>query len=252
MTDPTPSAKHKPRSRQKQKATEIIRDLVIQGKYKPGQRISELSVAELTGISRTPARLALGQLAYEGILKPLPRGGFVVQDFSVKDIFDAIELRGTLEGTAAKMAAQKVTDEDSTKELERICRDLDTLIGNRTNEPDLFEKYTDLNRQFHDEMLRMADCPLLERTLDHVAALPFASPNAFVRVHDDIDKKYDILFHAQHQHRMIVEAIRRGDSGRAYSVTLEHAMLAAANLREAMQQEDVFQQIPGSTLVRTP
>lgn len=238
-----------PRSRQQLRAVLQLRELVISGFFKPGQRISELSLVNIMEISRTPIRLALGQLAYEGLLKPLPSGGFVVNDFSISDIFDAIDIRGTLEGTAARMAAERLNDPDEVAPLMAIYEAIETLIRQRNTEGEIFEKYIELNEQFHNEMLRLAKCPLLERSLSQITSLPFASPNAFITMQGQDDLMYDILFHAQHQHKAIIEAIMSRDNARAFSLGQEHARLAASNLRTAMEQDSFFSEFPGSELV---
>ncbi len=82
------------------KAQLSLRDLILSGALKPGDRISELSMVERLGISRTPIRMALVRLEEEGFLEAIPSGGFAVKAFSERDIHDAIEMRGTLEGFA--------------------------------------------------------------------------------------------------------------------------------------------------------
>ena len=69
--------------------------------------MSELPLVELLGVSRTPLRLALAELEHEGLLRGLPGGGYVVREFTQGDVRDAIELRGVLEGTAARFAAER-------------------------------------------------------------------------------------------------------------------------------------------------
>jgi len=238
------------RSRQQVKAIMRLRELVISGHFKPGERISELAMVDVLGISRTPVRLALGQLAYEGLLKPLSRGGFVVSDFSVDDIFDAIEIRGTLEGTAARMAAERLGDKSEAEPLRAIYTQIEEVVRHGGDEDEIFEQYVELNEQFHDEMLKLAKCPMLERSLSQITALPFASPNAFVKVQVERERKFDILLNAQYQHAALIEAIEQRDGGRAFAMGQEHARLAAANLRSAMKQEDLFAKIPGAQLVR--
>ncbi|NVK42591.1 MAG: GntR family transcriptional regulator [Oceanospirillaceae bacterium] len=238
------------RSRQQVKAIMRLRELVISGNFKPGERISELAMVDLLGISRTPVRLALGQLAYEGLLKPLSRGGFVVSDFSVDDIFDAIEIRGTLEGTAARMAAERLTDKNEIEPLRAIYEEIEEAVRYLGDEDEVFGQYVELNEQFHDELLKLAKCPMLERSLSQITALPFASPNAFVEVQVERERKFDILRNAQYQHAVLIEAIEARDGGRAFAMGQEHARLAAANLRSAMKQEDLFEKIPGAQLVR--
>lgn len=238
------------RSRQQLKAVREIRELVLSGHFESGKRISELAVVELLEISRTPVRLALGQLEYEGLVERLPRGGFMVSDFSVSDIFDAIDIRGTLEGTAVRMATERLESADELATLKAINGEIGAILDRSGRSPEAFEQYAELNRQFHDELLRLAKCPLLERSLSQIEALPFASANAFVRVSGSDEKRNDVLFHAHHQHQLIIEAIEARQGGRACALAWEHAQLAAGNLRSAMRKEALFSEIPGAQLVR--
>jgi GntR family transcriptional regulator, vanillate catabolism transcriptional regulator len=78
-----------------------LRDMILSGQLRSGERISELQAVDITGVSRTPVRLALVRLEDEGLLQAIPSGGFMVKAFSERDILDSIELRGTMEGLAA-------------------------------------------------------------------------------------------------------------------------------------------------------
>ena len=69
--------------------------------------MSELPLVARLGVSRTPLRLALVELEHEGLLRPLDGGGYVVREFTEADVRDAVELRGVLEGTAARFAAER-------------------------------------------------------------------------------------------------------------------------------------------------
>ena len=89
------------------KATLGLRELIFAGAFLPGERVAELALVERLGVSRTPLRLALLTLEHEGLLETLPGGGFVVRQFTRDDINDGIELRATLEGTAARFAAER-------------------------------------------------------------------------------------------------------------------------------------------------
>jgi GntR family transcriptional regulator of vanillate catabolism len=94
-------------SSQTVKALLSLRDLILTGELKAGDRISELAVVERLGVSRTPIRMALVRLEEEGLLELIPSGGFAVKAFSERDICDAIEIRGTLEGLCARLAAER-------------------------------------------------------------------------------------------------------------------------------------------------
>lgn len=80
-----------------------LREQILKGQLSPNERLTELGLASRLNASRTPVRLALERLANEGLLDAIPSGGFRLRSFSLADIRDAIEIRGILEGTAARL-----------------------------------------------------------------------------------------------------------------------------------------------------
>ena len=94
-----------------------LRELILNGELKAGERMSELALVERLGVSRTPIRTALVRLEQEGLLQPIATGGFVVNSFNERDIHAAIEIRGTLEGLAARLAAERGVPETGLVEL---------------------------------------------------------------------------------------------------------------------------------------
>ena len=94
-------------SSQTARAALALREMLVQGRFRPGERIREVPLAAELKVSRIPLHLALERLAHEGFLEIRPTRGFVVQRFSTEDIYDAIELRGLLEGAAARLAAER-------------------------------------------------------------------------------------------------------------------------------------------------
>src|SRR5258707_15174411 len=81
------------------RATLALREMLVQGQFHAGERMREIPLAKQLGVSRIPLRLALERLAHEGFLEIRPTRGFIAQQFSIVDIYDAIELRGSIEGT---------------------------------------------------------------------------------------------------------------------------------------------------------
>lgn len=239
------------RSRQSLTAVRKLRELVVGGHFEPGARISELAAVELLGMSRTPVRAALQALAHDGLLEARSNGGFVVCDYSLRDMLDAIELRGALEGMAARMAAERSPGETATRDLRAITVRIDLLLASVAPDSDeLYDAYTELNEAFHSEMLRLAASPMLERSLDQVTALPFASPSAFVQAGLQHEANRNVLIVAQYQHRAIVSAISAGDGVRALRLGQEHAQTAADSLKHLSRTGNMERLMPGSGLLR--
>ncbi|WP_265445950.1 GntR family transcriptional regulator [Acetivibrio straminisolvens] len=98
---------------------DTLREAIIAGELKPGERLMEVKLAEKMGVSRTPVREAIRKLELEGLVEMLPRKGAHVAELSAKDIMDVLEVRATLDGLATALAAERITDEE-IKELEHI------------------------------------------------------------------------------------------------------------------------------------
>lgn len=97
-----------------------LREQILQGEFSPGERLTEIGLASRLKASRTPIRLALERLANEGLLDANPSGGFRLRSFSLADIQDAIEIRGILEGTAARFAAERLRATEELAQLKRL------------------------------------------------------------------------------------------------------------------------------------
>jgi GntR family transcriptional regulator, vanillate catabolism transcriptional regulator len=224
-----------------------LREQILAGEFKPGERMSELRLVERFGVSRTPLRLALVELEHEGLLRGLPAGGYVVRAFTREDIRDAIELRGVLEGTAARFAAERGASRRDIRALHSINDSVAPLVHLADYES--FERYVAFNELFHARLLKMADSPLLERTLEGVMSLPFASPSALVLQHAQLPESREILVIAHRQHLWLVEAIERREGARADSVAREHARLSLTNLEIVLGHRGLLDQVPGASLL---
>lgn len=227
-----------------------LRELIVGGELQPGSRIAELSLVERLGASRTPIRMALVRLQEEGLLEALPNGGFAVKDFSEHDIHDAIELRGTLEGLAARLAAERGTSAVLLAEARDCLACIDELLAPRELSEDSFSGYVEQNGRFHALLAEMAGSDLVQRQLDRAKTLPFASPNGFVMVQSTGPGARDSLIVAQAQHRAVIEAIVQHEGSRAEALMREHARIAHQNLRDALQSHQRLQLVPGASLIR--
>ncbi len=234
------------------KAQLTLRDLILSGELKPGDRISELPMVERLGISRTPIRMALVRLEEEGILEAIPSGGFAVKAFSESDIHDAIEVRGTLEGLAARLAAERGIRPEALAQLKDLLIRLDELVARPTLTVDDFSEYVDLNGQFHALLVDAAGSPVLARQVERSLNLPFASPSGFVMVQAMLPEARHILTIAQDHHHCVVRAIEEREGARAEALMREHARLAHRNLQLAFRNQGTRDLVPGSVLIRKP
>ena len=227
-----------------------LRELILGGELKPGARIAELTLVDRLGASRTPIRMALVRLQEEGLLEALPHGGFSVKDFSEYDIHDAIELRGTLEGLCARLAAERGVSTVLMTEARDCVEQIDALLAAPSLSEESFTGYVQHNGRFHDLLAEMSGSDMVRRQLERAKTLPFASPNGFVLARSTGPDARDALVVAQAQHRGVLDAIRQREGSRAESLMREHARIAHGNLRAALADHRSWQRVPGASLIR--
>jgi GntR family transcriptional regulator of vanillate catabolism len=224
-----------------------LRELLLSGEFPPGTRMSELPLVERLGVSRTPLRLALSTLEHEGLLESLDGGGYAVREFTMDEIHDAIELRGVLEGTAARFAAERGATPEQLERMRELSDEMDPLV--HRSDVDSFWQYVERNRAFHALLIEAAASPVLERALEGIVALPFASPSALVQGQAELPESREILVIAQDHHRALIEAIERREAARAEALAREHARIALRNLEIVLNNRDVLERIPGASLI---
>jgi GntR family transcriptional regulator of vanillate catabolism len=229
-----------------------MRELLLTGAFRPGERLREIPLAAQLKVSRTPLRLVLDRLEQEGLLTARPTGGFVATAFSVQDIHDGIEIRGMLEGAAARLAAERLSGPEELDDV-RVCLGrIDRLIQRWTSGTDSLSKYIALNQQFHDLLLNLAKSAMIRRAVDRAITLPFASPNAFILAHAQKREGEEVVTISQMHHRAIVDAIANREATRAEALAREHSRLARTSLEMVLRDKRLLTQVPGASLIRFP
>jgi GntR family transcriptional regulator of vanillate catabolism len=210
-------------SAQLSRAVVRIREKILRGELAPGQRVAEAPLADMLGMSRTPVRQALPLLAQEGLLTEHDTRGFVVRSFTAGDIVDAIDVRGVLEGLAARRVAEKGVSKAFLRELRACLEDGDAILRKRCIEESDEAHYAEMNHRFHALIVSEAESDILAEALERNGRAPFSSPRALAFDKSNLAVMYDALHYAHRQHHGIVEALELGQSGRAESLMREHA-----------------------------
>ena len=223
-----------------------LRKMLLTGQFTAGERLTELGLVARLDASRTPVRHALTRLAHDGLLNALPKGGFRVCAFTLDEVWDAIELRGVLEGSAARLAAERLRRDSELTRLREIQAEIDSRRPEGTSN---FVGYLECNEAFHQELLRLSKSPMLIRTLDTVVRLPFAGPSTLV-FEGDSREAARTADTAQQQHHAIIEALSERAGTRAEHMAREHARLARVNLSRALADPALFAQVPGAALLQ--
>ncbi|MCB2079499.1 MAG: GntR family transcriptional regulator [Novosphingobium sp.] len=226
-----------------------LRKRILNGELAGGMRLFEVPLAEELEISRTPVREAMSRLAEEGLLDRVRSGGFVVRSFGFDDVVDAIELRGVLEGTAARLAAERGVGAEALTRMRDIVHAIDACFGDAPGEVD-FDTYSELNAAFHTELAGLAGSEVIRREVERVSRLPFASPSAFSPDRAGIDAFRRSLNLAHEQHRAIVSAIAAREGSRAEALAREHARAARRNLEHVLREDrSLIDRVPGLALL---
>ncbi len=237
-------------SSQTERAIMGLRDAVLRGHFAPSERLSEVEVAEHLGVSRTPTRAALQRLAEEGLLEAVHPSGYVVRAFSEQDIADAIEVRGTIEALAARMAAERGVSRLILQQMRDCAAKMQTLFDGQVSDDDRLEQYAIFNERFHALILEAAGSGVVQRALTRVATLPFASPNAFVSAQARLPGSMEIMRMAMMQHHDIIDAIEARAGARVEALVKEHSRIAHKNLELALRNRDVLDSLVGAPLIQ--
>ncbi len=237
-------------SSQAVKAQQRLRELILKGELAAGERLTELTLVTLLGVSRTPIRAALMRLEQEGLLEALPSGGHAVRIFSEQDVADAIELRGTLEGLAARLAAERGVPSRLLAQARSCLDQIDQALHDASLSDEMLTGYVRLNARFHRLLSDMSASAVVQREIERAGNLPFASPSGFVGVRPHHAAARDVLLVAQHQHRQVLEAIECREAGRAEAIMREHSRIARQNMQRALHEPGTLH-MPGARLIRS-
>jgi GntR family transcriptional regulator of vanillate catabolism len=244
-----PERKEAGSSSQTARATLALREMLVQGRFRPGERIREVPLAAQLNVSRIPLHLALERLAHEGFLQIRPTRGFVVQGFSTEDIYDAIELRGLLEGAAARLATERLRDTRELEPMQQASTEIVLLVRKRKLTMEAFNRYIELNAKFHSALLDLSRSRMLRRAIEQACSLPFASPSAFLNRQYISTELQELFLISADQHCAIVDAVANREGMRAEVLTREHARVARRNLEDALKNREQLQGLAGARLI---
>ncbi|WP_180970690.1 GntR family transcriptional regulator [Burkholderia sp. WAC0059] len=192
---------------------------IISGKYAPGTRLDERSLAETLGVSRTPVREALRQLATRGLVQLEPMRGAVVSSIGLKEVADLLNASSELEALCARISAESMSPMEKS-ELEYVF----DITKAKATAGDL-EGYLDANAEFHRLIVEGSHNAVLSRMVMEVRDR--LSP--FRRYHPADAERFSKSVDA---HRTIVQHIAAGNGEQAYLATRAHAVqLGSAALR---------------------
>jgi len=203
---------------------ESLREAIISGQLPPGERLMEIQLAEELGVSRTPVREAIRKLELEELVVMIPRKGAYVSGLSMKDVSDVFGIRGALEGLAAELAAERITEtelEDLERHLVQIAKGIEN--GDITN-------VVDIDTNFHAMLYKASRNRRLGQIINNLR-------EQIQRFRQTSLAYPGRMRAALEEHKKIVEAISARDPETARRLAQEHIENAENGLMEAIRNE---------------
>lgn len=199
-----------------------IREMILQGVLAPGERLSEASVAERLGLSRTPVRQALPVLAREGLLVESGARGYAVRAFTFREVLEAVEMRGILEGYTARKLAERGASRAFVRDMRECLADGDDIFASDGLSEEGARAYGLMNGRFHSLIVDASGQTLAGDMLARIHGIPFADPSVIAFDRRDAAQMRGDLVYAHRQHHEIANALENGEGARVEALLREH------------------------------
>ena len=194
-----------------------LRQAILRGELKPGERLMEIQLANKLGVSRTPIREAIRKLELEGLVSIIPNKGAYVTGITRKDVEDIYAIRSLLEGLCARWATAHITE----KQLDALEENI--YLSEFHASKGHAQKLTELDDQFHDILYEACSSKMLEHQLrdfhEYVRRMRKQNLSGSERG-----------LEAVLEHKQIMEAIRQKDADRAQELAALHMRNAYDNM----------------------
>ena len=186
-----------------------LRQAILRGELKPGERLMEIQLANKLGVSRTPIREAIRKLELEGLVLMIPRKGAEVADISEKSLKDVLEVRRALEELSVKLTCDRITKEE-IKELEQAAENFRKTMKSK----DITE-IAEADVRFHDVIYTATKNQKLIQLLNNLHEQMY-------RYRIEYLKDEEVYPKLLKEHKEIIERINRGEKEEAARIVCEH------------------------------
>ncbi|MEM9105903.1 MAG: GntR family transcriptional regulator [Pseudomonadota bacterium] len=200
-----------------------LRQMIVHGTIRAGEKISEVGVAKLLDVSRTPARLALRTLEVEGFIRKRDGRGFTVNGVALDDISKAYQVRGVLEGLAAGLMAEKGMSEEEEADLANSLDLTETSIKPGGDLEEIIVAYQKGNTIFHNTIMEACGNSFVPFTYERLESLPLLKLGVLVFNRGKVEQEMLRLTIGHTQHMIIFDALKRRDKARAEAMMREHS-----------------------------
>ncbi|EOT24502.1 hypothetical protein C805_02714 [Eubacterium sp. 14-2] len=204
---------------------QTLREAILKGELKPGERLMELQLASKLGVSRTPIREAIRMLELEGLAVTMPRKGAEVARMTEKDMEDVLQIRKALDELAVGLACDNMTEES----LEQIYGALKNFEES-TRSRDV-KKIAQADVEFHDTIYQAADNPKLVNMLNNLREQMYRYRVEYLKN----DTVYPRLIE---EHEKIYEGLKRKDKETVVEIVSHHVMNQELVVKNIIQEQE--------------
>jgi GntR family transcriptional regulator of vanillate catabolism len=208
--------------------TELLRERILSGDVPSGSRLQQIPLSEALGVSRTPLREALAQLAKEGLLIYEPNRGYAVRAFSTAEIGAAFAVRARLEAQACGIVATRGAPPEVIDRLRKCVAEGDRILSKGILDPDDLVPYRRMNVDFHETIIQTCENPFVSSFVRQCHNVPMASDRVFIW------EDHQIIARSHDDHHRILDAIAKREPQRAESLMSEHIHFAWLVLRRKL------------------
>ena len=194
-----------------------LRQAILTGELKPGERLMEIHLANKLGVSRTPIREAIRKLELEGLVNIIPNKGAYVTGISDKDVHDIYMIRSMLEGLCVRWATEHITQEQ-LEELDEII-----LLSEYHMDKGHSDQLTELDGRFHQILYEASQSRILDHVLSDFHKYVQLARRASVKTEERAIKSIG-------EHNEILNAIKAKDAEKAGDLATIHIMHVMENL----------------------
>jgi len=202
-----------------QKVYRVLKEAIIKGFLEPGTKLLENKIAEKMHVSRTPVREAMQKLVAEGFVKTTPNQTMVVTEVSPEDVKQVLQLRGVLEGLAARVAAKKINKQE-IDELENIVAQMRLHVTKKN-----LSSYCKVDDEFHDLILNICGNKWVIQIRDNLSSFIYRFRIKSLSVPGR-------LKHSLEEHQAIMESLQKRNSAEADRLSQIHMENTVINISE--------------------
>jgi DNA-binding GntR family transcriptional regulator len=205
-----------------------IRNAIMDGRLKPGSRLTEQELVLMLGVSRTPLREALLLLDSEGFINVLPRRGAVVSEISQNDVEEIYGAKGILEAAAARLACDKISNE-TIQELSTLTDEMETTAKDKRND---YRTLLNLNAEFHQLLSDAGGNKKISQFIKNLRDQTLRYNYIYLSLQSRIDSSVS-------DHRKIIEALKQKNKETIEQIIKEHNESACRSLCVFIQQQSL-------------